>query len=357
MSAPVLEQRTLSVVEAARILNAALKDKTYRKTPVGKLVHRYLRWFRNEWGATQSSHRDYEATLARMSLHLGDKQPLDVDIEDLRAVIDLWSDRTARTRAKVTSVIRSFWEWAEDEGHVPISPARKIRRPRAARHVAELLPLDARPSLLTLRKHPRDRLAMFCLLSLGLRRGELADVQVRDFDAGRGRLRIRGKGQKERIIPLRGPILAELGLYLVADLPHRIGRPPEPDDFLLYPVRTLADGKGPELELRRRFVAEPKKKPSPQSVHRWWYRQLQDAGMVGQGVTSGMNMHRARHTFATELRRVAGIDAASHALGHADLSTTLGIYGHRDDSDLEDAMDRYALWLERGNKERTHDPD
>lgn len=43
-----------------------------------------------------------------------------------------------------------------------------------------------------------------------------------------------------------------------------------------------------------------------------------------------------------ELRRVAGIDAASHALGHADLTTTLGIYGHQDD-DLEHAMDQYAI--------------
>jgi integrase len=48
-----------------------------------------------------------------------------------------------------------------------------------------------------------------------------------------------------------------------------------------------------------------------------------------------------------ELRRVAGIDAASHALGHADLTTTLSIYGHRDDSDLKQAMEQYAAWLER----------
>jgi integrase len=57
-------------------------------------------------------------------------------------------------------------------------------------------------------------------------------------------------------------------------------------------------------------------------------------------------MHQARHTFAMEHRRVAGIDAASHALGHADLSTTFGIYGHRDDSDLETAMEAYAQGLE-----------
>ena len=55
-------------------------------------------------------------------------------------------------------------------------------------------------------------------------------------------------------------------------------------------------------------------------------------------------MHRARHTFATELRRVAGIDAASHALGHSDLSTTLGIYGHRDLGDLERDMEAFARW-------------
>jgi integrase len=76
------------------------------------------------------------------------------------------------------------------------------------------------------------------------------------------------------------------------------------------------------------------------------------AGLVGREVTHGLNMYLARHTSATELRRVAGIDAASQALGHADLNTTLGIYGHRDQTDLETVMDPYAQWLEpeRGNE-------
>jgi integrase len=63
-------------------------------------------------------------------------------------------------------------------------------------------------------------------------------------------------------------------------------------------------------------------------------------------MTSGLNMHRARHLFAMEVRRVAGIDAASLALGHSDISTTLGTYGHQDESDLIDAMEKYARWLE-----------
>jgi hypothetical protein len=45
----------LTLGEAARIIREAVKDKSYRKTPLGQLVGRYLRWFRNEYGATEST--------------------------------------------------------------------------------------------------------------------------------------------------------------------------------------------------------------------------------------------------------------------------------------------------------------
>lgn len=336
--------RALTKADLAQMIRAAMKDKSYRTTAVGTLVGRYIRWFRNEWGATAPSVRDYEAILARMSITLADKEPYEVSIDDLRDVIDLWSLQTARTRQKVTSVIRAFWAWAEDEGHIAISPASKIRRPRAEKKLAKVLPANARPQLLLAAKAPRDRLGLFCLLVLGMRRDELAGLQFRDFDAQGGWVKAFGKGQKERPLPLRGPILAELRLALSSDLPH-VGRMPQGDDYLLYPVRRFAAGKGSEGQMTYRYIGFPKDRPSAQSVHRWWYRHAQAAGLVGPGVTSGLNMHRARHTFAMELRRVAGIDAASQALGHSDLSTTLGTYGHSDGSDLERAMDKYADWL------------
>jgi hypothetical protein len=65
----------LTLGEAARIIREAVKDKSYRSTPLGQLVGRYLRWFRNEYGATQSTLRDYEAVLAWMSITLADKEP------------------------------------------------------------------------------------------------------------------------------------------------------------------------------------------------------------------------------------------------------------------------------------------
>jgi hypothetical protein len=60
----------LSLAEAAATLRAAMRDRSYRATPVGGLVGRYVRWLRNEWGATPATVRDYEAVLARMSLTL-----------------------------------------------------------------------------------------------------------------------------------------------------------------------------------------------------------------------------------------------------------------------------------------------
>lgn len=342
MSVHALDRLTLA--ELAPMMRAVVKDTSYRKTPVGTMVGRYIRWLRNEWGATPSTVRDYEATLARMSIALADKELIEVTTEDLREVIDLWADRSAKTRAKITSILHAFWGWCEDEGHLVIDPSHRIRRPRAEKRVAKVLPLDARPRLLTAAKDPRDRLGLFCLLVLGLRRAELAGIQFGDFDAQRGWLRVFGKGQKERMLPLRGPILAELRFALSADLPH-VGRPPQSDDYLLYPVKRFTSGRGPEGQYFYAYRGFPKDRPSAQSVHRWWYRHAQAAGLVGTGVTAGLNMHRARHTFAMELRRVAGLDAASHALGHSDISTTSGIYGHFDGSDLEKAMDAYAGWL------------
>jgi integrase len=284
-------------------------------------------------GATASTIRDYEAILARMSLTLADKDPLEVTVDDLRDVIDLWADREARTRAKVTSVVRAFWTWAEEQDQVPFSPAAKLRRPRAPRKTAPLLPASTDARLLNATTSPRDRVAVLLLLDLGIRHSELAGIRPRDIDLSRRQVTVFGKGQKSRVIPLRGRIVLEIERYMLETLPL-LHRTPEPDDYLLYPEKRTGGG--------RILAAYPKKRMSGPTIHRWWYRRLQEADLVGEGVTSGLNMHRARHTFATDLRRVADLGATSQALGHSDLSTTASIYGHYDLSDLEHAMEALA---------------
>lgn len=326
----------LTLVALAPMIREALamKDKSYRATPLGLLVGRYIRWARNERGMTEPSIRDYEAVLARMAVMLADREVIEVDVEDLRSVIDSWATQTARTRQKVTSIVRAFWTWAEFEGHVAISPASKIRRPRAPHQAVDLLPLNTDARLLAATETARDRLALLVLLDQGCRRSELSGVRVRDLDLGRRQLVVLGKGQKSRVLPLRGRIVLTAEEYLLADLEF-VGRPPEPDDFLLYPEK-----RTPTREI---YAAEPKRRCAGNTVHRWWYRMLEHAGLVGVGVRSGLNMHRARHTFATELRREVGdLGIVQHALGHTDVSTTASTYGHYELADLERAMEKLA---------------
>lgn len=177
----------------------------------------------------------------------------------------------------------------------------------------------------------------------GIRRSELTGVRARDLDLARRQVTVFGKGQKSRVIPLRGRVVLEAEAYLLEPLPL-LDRAPEPDDYLIYPEKRTGGG--------RLLAAYPKRRMSAPTVHRWWYRHAAGAGLVGQGMTSGLNMHRARHTFATDLRRVADLGAASQALGHSDLATTAAIYGHYDLSDLERAMEALA----RARRQEAEEP-
>ena len=128
--------------------------------------------------------------------------------------------------------------------------------------------------------------------------------------------------------------------YMLTELPEftlddeRVRRVPDPDDYLLYPEWR----KGGRV-----YRANPKQPMPRQTIHRWWYEHLQRAGLVGEDVERGMNMHRARHTFATELRRDAGdLGVVQRMLGHSDIHTTEAFYGHYDLTDLEVAMEAFA---------------
>jgi integrase len=68
-------------------------------------------------------------------------------------------------------------------------------------------------------------------------------------------------------------------------------------------------------------VAQVKRSPSPRSTSR-----------------TGLNMHRSRHGFALDMRRAVSLEAASQAIGHADLATTMRHYGHRADDELAGAF-------------------
>ena len=137
----------------------------------------------------------------------------------------------------------------------------RYRRPRAPRKTAPLLPAHVDELLLACTRTARDRLALLVLLDCGVRRAELGGIRIRNFDLARQQLTVFGKGQKERVIPMRGRIVMALKAYLGEPLEF-VGRRPEPDDYLLYPEKRTPD--------RRVYWADPKKPCASNTVHRWW---------------------------------------------------------------------------------------
>jgi site-specific recombinase XerD len=177
----------LTLADAARMMREALRDRSYRATPLGLEVARYYRWKKNEWGATAETLRDYEAILAKLALDHADLELSDfappVGTERLREFIDnRWGERTPRTRAKVISVLRDYFAWSVRERGLSGNPALLIFRPRR-REVARgtFTEGDVR-KLLAAQPRLRDRVALLLLFRLGLRKSELARVQFKYYD-------------------------------------------------------------------------------------------------------------------------------------------------------------------------------
>lgn len=321
---------TLALRDASRTLRDAIKDKSYRSTPLGLEVARYIRWKRNEWGATPATIRDYEAILARLAIFFSDLELRDLEApvgaERLSECLDhYWGDRTARTKAKVISVWRDFFDWAvKNNRGVHGNAARLLTTPKKRGVKREPFDGSMVAKVLAAQDYLGDRLGCILILFYALRRAEIAGVRFKDFDFERRQVTVTGKGGKVRITPIiddhfwrdLGALELELG-----------GRDVCRDWFLICPRRRV--GMKVFYQHHHGFV--------PRSVHRWWYDRLAEAGVDED--TRGLGMHRGRHTAATNVLRATGNLAAAQALlGHADIKTTIESYAEFNTADLARAL-------------------
>ncbi len=158
------DEPRLTAEEWSHMLSRTLKDKSYRSTPLGLEVARYIRWKRSEWGATKETIRDYEACLARLALFFADLELSDLEmpegVERLRELIDhYWGDRSPRTRAKQMSVLRDFFKWAIDSNRgMHSNPALSLRTPKKRGVKREPFSSDMVTRVLSSQEYLGDRL-------------------------------------------------------------------------------------------------------------------------------------------------------------------------------------------------------
>lgn len=222
-----------------------------------------------------------------------------------------------RSIARALSAVRSFYRWMHRDERVDVNPARAVGSPRLPRTLPAYLD---RQQADTLMQHATTRaqsgefsdvrnLAMLELFySSGLRLSELRGIDLGDLDLVSQQVKVRGKGRKERIVPLGDHAQRALRNYLtVRD--RQLGQ--------------LGGTKAGRLARGAVFLSERGSRLSPRGIQHAIVGLLE---AVDEG--AGLTTHSLRHTFATHLVDAgADLRAVQELLGHASISTTQ-IYTH-----------------------------
>jgi len=208
------------------------------------------------------------------------------------------------TVSRKVAALRSFYRYLLREGKVRFNPAALLQLPRCEKYIPVVLSVDEILSLLRV-NFPgdaaglRDRAIIELFYSAGIRLSELTGLNIADIDFAGGLIRVRGKGRKERIVPVGTPAFQAIEAYLNrrAELAAK-GRQTGSDEPLFLSSRGM--------------------RMNPRGVARVVERVVRESG-IGRTISP----HALRHTFATHLLD-AGADLRSiqEMLGHRSLSTT-----------------------------------
>lgn len=263
-------------------------------------VEQFLRYLGVERGASEHTLRSYRSDFAQFRSFLdrqGIKSLAAVDARMVRAYVAwLHARRLSRTSiARKLGALRSGFRFLVRRGRLARNPVQGVATPRLPKRLPSFLPIDEAWALLEASAPDtlpakRDRAILELLYAAGLRVAELTRLDHSDLDRFHGTVRVVGKGNKERIVPVGDQALAAIDAYLA-------GRPPA--DGPLF--RNLRGGR---LTVR--------------SVHRIVKGRARQAG-----IARPMSPHALRHTFATHmLDGGADLRLIQELLGHSRLSTT-----------------------------------
>jgi integrase/recombinase XerC len=218
-----------------------------------------------------------------------------------------------RSSARALSAVRSFYRFLHRADLVETNPARAVGAPKLEKYLPGHLDATQMHTMLQAAEtraqsgrftDVRDRAILELFYTAGLRRAELVGINRSDLDLLGGLVKVRGKGRKERIVPVGGPAQRALREYERAR------------EALMALV-------GPGGDRTALFLSSRGKRLSPKALHNAVVARLSE---VDEG--AGLSAHALRHTFATHLLdQGADLRAVQELLGHASISTTQ-IYTH-----------------------------
>jgi integrase/recombinase XerC len=279
-------------------------------------IEEFLRYLELEKGVSAHTLRAYRKDLTDFIAHVN-TEPEKIDMLDVRGFIaeQIRKGLNKTTVSRRLSSVRSFFKFLYREGHMKSNPAKLVSSPRLPKLLPKFLSVDDAFSLVEKPEGigfapARDRAILELLYSSGLRVGELAGLNVEDINVREALVKARGKGKKERIVPIGSKAMDAIKTYLV----ERILLKSKEKAVFLNRLGTRLTDRGV-----RRIVVK-------------YARAIAINGSIGP--------HTLRHSFASHLLQGgADLRVIQELLGHASLSTTQK-YTHLDVTHLMDVYDK-----------------
>ncbi len=281
-----------------------------------RLIKDYRYYLKIEKGLSDNTVASYGSDVVEFFQAL-DKTPKRITAEDILDYLDgrRRFGMKARSQARLLSALRSFFSWLVLEQEVRDNPCDGIESPKLGRYLPEVLSVSEIDSImssvdLSQPFGPRDRAILETLYGCGLRVSEAVNLKISDIFFDEGYIRVIGKGDKQRIVPL-GEVASD---YIQAYLSVRTDPAgPEWDDILFL----------------NRFG---------KSLSRISMFNLVKKQALIAGVTKEISPHTFRHSFATHLiENGADLRVVQEMLGHESILTT-EIYTHIDSSTWQSAI-------------------
>ncbi|MGH7167293.1 MAG: tyrosine recombinase XerC [Nitrospiraceae bacterium] len=294
-------------------------------------IRAFVTFLEVERGASRETIRGYRSDLRQFLSYAGTVRPStasaltpeEVDPLTIRGYL-AWLDRKKQKKtslARKLATLRSFFRFMTREGLAGQNPAAEVRTPKQPQYLPRVLTKDDANALMEFPEGDdlsarRDRAILETLYSTGARVSELVGMNVDDLNRSDGLVRLRGKGRKERIVPVGTVALEALREYHAALRPSALSHPLSAGSDT--PV--FANNRGGRLTARsvERIVEKHSRRLSGGSV----------------------SPHALRHSFATHLLdEGADLRAIQEMLGHASLATTQK-YTHLATDHLLEVYDR-----------------
>ena len=266
-----------------------------------------------ERGLSSNTREAYTRDVTRFLDYLKEEnlRPEEVKLEDFHrftgALHDI--DISARSIARILSGIRSFYHFLLLDGYIDNDPTILLESPKIGEHLPEVLSVEEIDAIidaidLSQPEGQRDRAIIELLYSCGLRVSELCNLLLSDLYLDESFLRVIGKGNKQRLVPISPRAIKELRLWFVDR--NAIEIKPGEEDYV--------------------FVSQRRRKHLSRITVFHNIKLYAEAA----GITKTISPHTFRHSFATHLLEGgANLRAIQAMLGHETIATT-EIYTHID---------------------------